>query len=590
MLRLWSTTGRLSSLRFLSTSAAARNHDMFCMQCEQTENGTGCTVVGVCGKTPEVAALQDALVHNLKGISQYAHRARELGAPENPELNRFTHASLFATMTNVNFDPQRFRDEYIPESLKHLESAKSAYTAACKDKGVEVEDLTGTPATTSISMVEDAPEFFKVEARKEMFGSEVTGLQELVTYGLKGLGAYSAHAKALGQEDDEVYAATHELLSLISNNDTTSKSSEALLGAALKVGKANLRVMEMLDTGHTTLLGDPVPTQVKLTPRPGKCLLVSGHDLHDLKDLLEQSKDSGVQVYTHGEMLPAHSYPELQKYDHFAGHYGGPWQLQKFEFRKFPGPIVVTTNCLIEPRKSYADRLYSCNVVGWPGVKHIESDASGKKNFSAAIAQAQECEGFVEGKLPKVQPESITIGFGRNTVLNVADKVVDGVKTGAITRVFVIGGCDGNEGERNYFKELAQGTPDSSLILTLGCGKYRFNRLDFGTVPNNGLPRLLDMGQCNDAYGAIVVASELAKAFNLDDINKLPLSFALSWFEQKAVAVLLSLLSLGVKNIAIGPAMPAFVGPEAGKYLADNLGLRQVNLEHVDQDLEKFVA
>jgi hydroxylamine reductase len=565
--------------------------DMFCMQCEQTDQGKGCTVVGVCGKTPEVAALQDLLVDNIKGLSVWAHRARQAGVPENPEGNKFTLEALFSTLTNVNFDAGRFSSEYIPKAIQLRDSYKANYLRACEASGKKPDRVENDTTMFQLAgnrewMVEEAATK-GVLVRRESEGEDIAGLQEMVVYGLKGVAAYAAHAHALGKESNNVYASIHQLLSMLGTKGADSKSFDALLAAALKVGETNLEVLAMLDAGHTSKYGDPVPTPVRTTPIAGKCILMSGHDLHDLRQLLEQTEGKGINVYTHGEMLPAHGYPELKKYAHLAGNYGGPWQLQKFEFAKFPGPIIMTTNCLVEPRKSYKDNIYTCNAVGWPGVQHIP-DSAGKRDFSEVIAKAQNMEGFVDSKIKDKDPKNITVGFGHKTVLGVAGTVIEAVKKGDITHFFVIGGCDGSEGERNYYKELAESTPDSSIILTLGCGKYRFNKLDFGTVPNVGLPRVLDMGQCNDAYGAVVVATELAKAFNTD-INSLPLSFAVSWFEQKAVAVLLTLLHLGVKDIVLGPNMPAFVGPKLGQLLSDNLGLRPASIQDVKADLARYL-
>ena len=353
----------------------------------------------------------------------------------------------------------------------------------------------------------------------------------------------------------------------------------ANLGLLLRVGEVNFRVMQLLDEGHNKNFGTPIPTQVNTSPVKGKSILISGHDLKDLEALLKQTEGKGINVYTHGEMLPGHSYPGLQKYKHLVGNYGSAWQMQKFEFSKFPGPVVITTNCLIEPRQSYADRIYTMNEVGWPNVKHIQD-----RDFSEVIEQAQTMEGFPETKPAK----ELLIGFGHQTVLGVADQVLNAVSEGNLKRIVLIGGCDGAEGERNYYKQLAQNLPKETMILTLGCGKYRINRLDLGNLPNSGLPRLIDMGQCNDSYGAIVVAAELAKVLKTD-INSLPLSLALSWFEQKAVAVLLTLLHLGVKNIRIGPQLPGFVTPEVLQVLQDNFALKPVDTANVQEDVNRIM-
>lgn len=559
---------------------------MFCNQCEQTEKGTGCTTIGVCGKTPTVAGLQDLLIDNVKGLAMWLHRARGLGVAEDPEANLFIMNALFATLTNVNFDEEAFRKEYIPKAIALRDAARARYTKAAKMAGKIPDSLEGTAATwlfdnDKTEWLLDESKVRGVLAHRAQFGEEAACLQEMITYGIKGVAAYASHAQAVGKEDNGVYADIQSVLSEMQCGDEAK-----LLGLALKVGQINLKVLSILDEGHTTTFGNPTPASVKVTPIPGKCILVSGHDLFDLEQLLKQTEGTGINVFTHGEMLPAHGYPGLRKYKHLAGNYGGPWQLQKFEFAKFPGPIVMTTNCLTEPRKSYKDRIYTANAVGWPDVPHIGGH---HKDFSKVIAQAQAMEGFIEGKNYKGPEQSITVGFGHHTLLSLADKVIDSVKKGDLKHIFVIGGCDGNEGERNYYRDLALGSPDTSMILTMGCGKYRFNKLEFGNIPNTPFPRVVDMGQCNDAYGAVVVASALAKAFNTD-VNGLPISFAISWFEQKAVAVLLTLLSLGVKNIAIGPNMPAFVTPKTMKYLSENLGLRRADFENVEKDLTKFLT
>eukprot|EP00455_Lapot_gusevi_P022731 TRINITY_DN2368_c0_g1_i7.p1 TRINITY_DN2368_c0_g1~~TRINITY_DN2368_c0_g1_i7.p1 ORF type:complete len:425 (-),score=190.83 TRINITY_DN2368_c0_g1_i7:303-1427(-) len=366
-----------------------------------------------------------------------------------------------------------------------------------------------------------------------------------------------------------------ELTDLLHRSD--AETMNKLVGLTLGVGKTNVTVMQMLDAGHTGRFGHPVPTQVRTTPVQGKSILVSGHDLRDLEALLEATKDQGINIYTHGEMLPAHGYPGLKKYPHLAGHYGGPWQLQKLEFAQFPGPILMTTNCIIEPRKSYKDRIFTTNAVGWPGVRHLEHH-----DFGTLIEYAKHSEGF-EKTDPETKP--LTVGFHHNTILSVADQVLGAVHGGKLRHVFLIGGCDGSEGERSYYSKLAKGLPSDTLVLTLGCGKYRFNKHEFGNLPGTGLPRLLDMGQCNDAYGAVVVASTLAKALNCG-VNDLPLSLALSWFEQKAVAVLLSLLHLGVKRIRIGPALPAFLTPNVLELLIKTFDLKAANIQNVEQDIE----
>lgn len=584
MLRVKTTT-RLSSQifkRFNATSTNAARTPMFCMQCEQTEHHTGCTTVGNCGKTPETAHLQDLLVYSLKGLAQYTSRARKVGVPDSSlvDIDRFTIQSLFSTMTNVNFDSARFQI-MIKQALQHRNKALQLYQQ--KSNSSVAPPMMGTPSTwnpidiNSIDMLEKEASTIDIQTRRKIVPEDALGLQELLTYGLKGTSAYATHAAELGMEDPAVFKAIGESLAMLGDNATNPNPDvNDLVGHVLKCGETNLRVMQLLDQGHTTRFGDPSPHVVNTNEVPGKAILVSGHDLPDLEALLQQTEGKGINVYTHGEMLPAHGYPELRKYKHLVGNYGGAWQLQKMEFGRFPGPIVMTTNCIIEPRDSYKDRIYTRGEVGWPGVKHLTS-----RDFSQVINQALSMEGF---KNATTKNKPITVGFGHKTVLSVADKVLTAAKSGELSHIFLIGGCDGSEGERSYYRKLAEKSPANSLLLTLGCGKFRINHKDYGTLGSTGIPRLLDMGQCNDSYGAIVVASELAKALKTD-VNSLPLSLALSWFEQKAVAVLLTLLHLNIQNIRIGPALPAFVTPSTLNLLVEKFKLKPVNVDNVDQDL-----
>lgn len=570
----------LAAMRSLATAAAAaKKPDMFCFQCEQTEHGTGCTVVGVCGKTPDVAALQDLLIHCLKGISMYATRAAKLGASD-PEVNRFFLKAMFSTLTNVNFDGVAIA-AYIQQAQGIRDKAKKLYESAAAKKGVAAEKLVG-PAQFSVhsKTIEQLTEEGKnvgVLDRKAERGDDVVGLQEMICYGLKGVCAYAEHASMLGRESDEVYAGIHEAMAALTNPKPDVGETLAL---AMQVGQVNLKVIEMLEAGHLSKYGDPTPTTVSCNPVPGKCILVSGHDLTDLEEILKQTEGTGINVYTHGEMLPAHGYPGLKKYKHLAGHFGGPWQLQRVEFANFPGAIVMTSNCIIEPRKSYKSRIFTRQMVGWPGVTHLEGT-----DFSQVVKAAKEADGFTQDDVP-AKPATMTTGFGKNAVLSNAGAIVDLVQKGKISHFFVIGGCDGSEGERNYFRELAIASPEDSVILTLGCGKYRINRLELGNLKGTGIPRVLDMGQCNDAYGAIQVAVALAKAFKTD-VNGLPLSFAVSWFEQKAVAVFLTLLSLGVKNIRLGPNLPGFCTPNMLKILVDKFNIARI--DSVKNDLPKMM-
>ncbi len=523
---------------------------MFCYQCEQTAKGQGCTVGGVCGKDPETAVLQDLLVYVTKGIGMYAHRARQLGEKDE-EIDSFVLEALFATLTNVNFDPARFR-ELIHRAADMRERGRKAYEQAAKGAGRSPETLTGPAALVpgdSISNLVSQGKQVSIAERKARLGDDIVGLQELLTYGLKGMAAYAYHARDLGFEDDDVYAFFHEALDYLTREG--EHTAEALLSWCLRCGEVNLRVMEMLDTAHRSHFGDPEPTQVRIEPVKGKAILVSGHDLLDLAELLEQTQGKGVNIYTHGEMLPAHGYPGLRKHKHLVGNYGGAWQLQRKEFEEFPGAILMTTNCIQAPRDSYRARIFTTSVVGWPGVTHFEG-----RDFTPVIEAALAAEGFTQDGPDR----KITVGFGHSAVLGAADKVVELIKSGKIKHFFLIGGCDGAKPGRSYYTEFAEKVPQDSVILTLACGKYRFNKLDFGEI--DGIPRLLDVGQCNDAYSAIQIAVGLADAFETD-VNSLPLSLIVSWFEQKAVVILLTLLHLGIRDIRLGPSLPAFVTPAA---------------------------
>eukprot|EP00276_Gloeochaete_wittrockiana_P003842 CAMPEP_0184645228 /NCGR_PEP_ID=MMETSP0308-20130426/1735_1 /TAXON_ID=38269 /ORGANISM="Gloeochaete witrockiana, Strain SAG 46.84" /LENGTH=604 /DNA_ID=CAMNT_0027074095 /DNA_START=122 /DNA_END=1936 /DNA_ORIENTATION=- len=552
-------------------SVASKSNAMFCYQCEQTNKSVGCTTSGVCGKTPTVAAMQDLLIYVLKGVSFYIARTQQILGPESAlskELGIWVLRSLFTTLTNVNFDADRFVI-FINEALQNRDIARKEYLAACAKKGVAPvtalsANATYVPADMSVSALEkDGRKLHSLETRSAEQGEVATGLQELITYGLKGLAAYAEHAAVQDKYDPVVPAFVCEALDFVES--PAGKDADKLLQMALRVGQVNFHVLEMLDNVHTSTYGHPVPTQVLTSAVKGKAILVSGHDLRDLENVLKQTDGMGINVYTHGEMLPAHGYPGLkQKYPHLVGSYGGAWQLQKMEFPKFPGPIVMTTNCLQEPRTNYKDRIYTRGVVGWSGVQHIAGD-----DYSEVVSQALAMEGFDKDEPRK----EITVGFGRNTVLSVADKVLEAVHNGNIRRFWVIGGCDGFEGERSYFTELAKVLPPEHVILTLGCGKFRLNHLNLGTVKGLGIPRVLDMGQCNDLYAAIQVALALSKATGLA-VNDLPLSFAVSWFEQKAVAVFLTLLHLGIQGIRLGPRLPAFIPKPALDILVQQFGVR----------------
>jgi len=547
---------------------------MFCYQCEQTGKGTGCTQFGVCGKDPETSALQDLLVHVAQGISQIAHRARQLGVVDH-SADVYVVQALFSTVTNVNFDPKRL-EGILRKGAEVKAGLLKQYEAACKAKGCEIEVLKGPaqwkPAADLQGLIRQG-EDVSIEKRTAALGVDIAATQDLILLGLKGTAAYADHALVLGKEDIAVYAFMHEALDFLLKTDPTMAE---LLGYALKTGEVNLKVMELLDAANTGTYGDPVPTPVRVTAVKGKAILVSGHDLKDLEGLLKQTEGKGINVYTHGEMLPCHGYPGLKKYKHLVGNYGGAWQDQRQEFDAFPGAILMTTNCIQKPKDTYKARIFTSGLVAWPGVDHI---ADG--NFKPVIDAALAAPGFAADEPEK----TILVGFGHAAVLGVAGTVIDAVKSGAIKRFFLIGGCDGAKTGRNYYTDFAQAVPKDCVVMTLACGKFRFNKLDFGTI--GGLPRLLDIGQCNDAYSAIKIASALAGAFNCT-VNDLPLSLVLSWYEQKAVCILLSLLHLGIKNIRLGPSLPAFVTPAVLKVLVDNFAIKPITT--VEADLKAAMA
>ena len=547
---------------------------MFRYQCEQTSKGEGCQTLGVCGKDETTATLQDLLIHVIKGVAMYAHRAAQLGASD-PEIDAFTIKAIFSTLTNVNFDPDRLV-ELIHEAVKTRDAARDMYERASVMAGIAPAYLGGPAAWIPAESLEG----LLVQGQQTLLpvrflaeGKEIANLQELVLYGLKGVAAYAAHALALGAGDPVAYGKIHEVLDFLTQ---PAPKAEELLANALAVGELNYRVMEILDKAHTETFGHPVPSKVRLHARKGKAILVSGHDLHDLYALLEQTKGLGIQIYTHGEMLPAHGYPKLKAYEHLAGNYGGAWTDQADEFAEFPGAILMTSNCIQEPKLKYKDRIFTSGAVAWPGVLHIAD-----QDFGPVIKAALQAPGYAEDG----SGEEITVGFGHNAVLSVAGKVIDAVKAGAIRHFFLIGGCDGARSGRSYYTELAESIPADCLILTLACGKFRFNKLDFGEI--GGLSRLLDIGQCNDTYSALQIALALAKAFECG-VNDLPLSLVLSWYEQKAVAVLLTLLHLGVRNIRIGPTLPAFLSPGVIELLHEKFNLMAIGAP--EEDLAAMLA
>jgi len=537
---------------------------MFCYQCEQAAHGTGCTVSGVCGKSPEVSALQDLLVYAATGIAMHAHRARAQGKSDRA-IDAFVVEALFSTVTNVNFDAERMV-ALLRRAGEVQAKAEALHRAAGGDPSALDGPARWTPAHDRAGLAADGLKV-GVEARRAALGPDVAGLQDLVLYGLKGAAAYAQHARLLGREDDAVYAFLHEALDALA---AKAPSADALAALALRVGEVNLKVMGLLDAAHTGTYGHPEPTSVRIEPLKGQAILVSGHDLKDLEVLLRQTEGTGIRVYTHGEMLPAHAYPGLKRFGHLAGHYGGAWQDQQKEFEAFPGAILMTTNCIQKPRETYRDRIFTTGLVAWPGVRHV---AHG--DFGPVIEAARKAPGFAADGPDR----RILTGFGHHAVLGVAGKVVEAVRAGRIRHFFLIGGCDGAKPGRNYYTEFAEAVPSDCVILTLACGKFRFNRKEFGTI--DGIPRLLDVGQCNDAYSAIRIAGALAEAFQTD-VNGLPLSMILSWYEQKAVCILLTLLHLGVRNIRIGPSLPAFVSPAFLDVLVKTFHVKPITTAQAD--------
>ncbi|AVP95504.1 hydroxylamine reductase [Aeromonas rivipollensis] len=542
---------------------------MFCVQCEQTIRtpaGNGCAYAqGMCGKTAETSDLQDVLIYALQGLSAWALAAREHGIVDD-EIDAFVPKAFFATLTNVNFDSARIVG-YVNQAIAYRQQLADRLAALA----VQVSELPAAarfePGAELLEQLAHAPQT-AVNRGKSEVNEDIMGLRLLCLYGLKGAAAYMEHARVLDQQDSAVAAEFHRIMSWLS---TDPSDLDPLFKCAMEIGLLNFRIMEMLDLGETTAFGHPEPTQVRVTPVPGKCILVSGHDMMDLKLILEQTAGTGINVYTHGEMLPALAYPFFKQYPHLVGNYGSAWQNQQKEFANFPGAVVMTSNCIIDPNVGdYSDRIFTRSIVGWPGVTHLEGD-----DFSAVVAKAQALEGFKHTELEHF----ITIGFARNALMQAAPAVIDKVKAGEISHFFLVGGCDGDKAERAYFTEFAKAAPQDSLLLTLGCGKYKFNKLDFGNI--GGIPRLLDVGQCNDAYSAIQLALALSEAFECG-VNDLPLTLVLSWFEQKAIVILLTLLALGVKDIRTGPTAPAFLTPALLKVLEEQFGLKGTTTAEAD--------
>ncbi len=536
---------------------------MYCNQCEQTAKGVACTTHGVCGKDPEVAALLDLLVHSLQGLSLYAREGRRVGVTER-DVNRFTVQGLFTTLTNVDFDPARYQ-ALITEAASLREQLKERVARAGSNVSFDHPSAAFKPAADIPGLVEQGKKV-SLDSDRET-DADIQSLQRTLLFGVKGVAAYTDHARILGQEDDKVYAFIHEALAALTEKH---HSLNDWLGLVLKCGETNLRAMELLDAANTGTYGHPVPTEVPLGHRQGKCILISGHDLKDLAALLEQTAGKGITVYTHGEMLPTHGYPALKKHSHFYGHFGTAWQNQQKEFATFPGAILMTTNCLQKPQQVYANNIFTTGLVGWPGVRHV-SDGQ----FAPVIEKALELPGFPADE----DKGSVLVGFARQTVIGVAPKVIEAVKSGAIKHFFLVGGCDGAKPGRNYYAEFVEKTPANTVILTLACGKFRFFDKKLGDI--GGIPRLLDVGQCNDAYSAIRIALALADAFECS-VNDLPLTLILSWYEQKAVAILLTLLHLGLKNIFLGPSLPAFLTPNVMNVLVENFNIRPISTPERD--------
>eukprot|EP00008_Paramoeba_atlantica_P010885 CAMPEP_0201483714 /NCGR_PEP_ID=MMETSP0151_2-20130828/7902_1 /ASSEMBLY_ACC=CAM_ASM_000257 /TAXON_ID=200890 /ORGANISM="Paramoeba atlantica, Strain 621/1 / CCAP 1560/9" /LENGTH=607 /DNA_ID=CAMNT_0047867001 /DNA_START=75 /DNA_END=1898 /DNA_ORIENTATION=- len=568
-----------------ATTSATTSSDgsMFCFQCSQTDDGTGCRTVGVCGKEPVTASLQDLLVDQLKRLSFVMER-QDLSDDVVVDNGKFLTSALFSTLTNVNFDPERIK-EYCLEAQKRTDALAPTSSAPLPstEEGITVE-LPKEASSMSTDELSKIGEKVGVQTRKIQTDNEdLWSARELITYGLKGTSAYAAHAHELGVSDASTLRELISSMDQISPYGKNVTDLSELLKIALQVGGTNFRVMELLDHAHTSTFGTPEPTKVSCDPVPGKAILVSGHDLSDLSAILKATEGKGVNVYTHGELLPAHSYPELKKYPHLIGNYGGPWQLQRSEFPFFEGPIVLTTNCLMEPHRSYKDRVYTRHAVGFSGVKHVKSAS----DFDQVVNHALELDGFSTSDCHTTRPTSFLTGFGHSAVLSQAGKILSAIEEGHLNHVFVIGGCDGANEARSYFRDLALLAPKDSVVITLACGKYRFNDKWEQMGDIGGIPRLLDMGQCNDSFGAVKVAAALADALKTD-INSLPLSFALSWYEQKAVAVLLSLLNLGVQNIHLGPTLPAFVSPNILQALIDNFSIRPIG--NATEDLARFLS
>lgn len=538
---------------------------MFCYQCQETAGCKGCTVMGVCGKKPEVAAMQDLLIYATKGLSAVTTALRAAGKSVSRNVNHLVTVNLFTTITNANFDR-----ESIIARIKETLAVKA-------DLLTQLADTSSLPEAALWNGSES-----EFDAKAKTVGvlatenEDIRSLRELITYGLKGLSAYSKHANVLAQDDEEVDAFIQKALAAILDD---SKSVDDLVALTLETGKYGVQGMALLDKANTTAYGNPEITTVDIGVRKNPGILISGHDLKDLEMLLDQTEGTGVDVYTHSEMLPAHYYPFFKKYKNFAGNYGNAWWKQKEEFESFNGPILMTTNCIVPPKDSYKGRLWTTGATGFPGCRHIDADENGHKDFSELIAQAKTCPAPTE-----IETGSIVGGFAHEQVFALADKVVDAVKSGAIKKFVVMAGCDGRMKSREYYTEFAKALPKDTVILTAGCAKYKYNKLNLGDI--GGIPRVLDAGQCNDSYSLALIALKLKEVFGLADVNELPLIFNIAWYEQKAVIVLLALLYLGVKNIHLGPTLPAFLSPNVASVLVKNFGI--AGITNVEDDMKLF--
>lgn len=543
---------------------------MFCFQCQETAGCAGCTKFGVCGKSPELANIQDLLIYVTKGLSEVTTRIRKEGKKINKELNHFITLNLFTTITNANFDNEVFYSR-VKETLR---IKRELIEKLDNKENLSEVALWEAFSNDEMDIKSNSDEVGVLSTKNE----DIRSLRELITYGLKGLSAYSKHANALGYDNEEIDAFMQETLAKLLDDSLTV---EELITLTLETGKVGVDGMALLDTANTETYGNPEITKVNIGVGKNPGILVSGHDLKDIEQLLIQTEGTGVDVYTHSEMLPAHYYPNLKKYKHLVGNYGNAWWKQREEFESFNGPILMTTNCIVPPKnESYKSRMYTTGAAGFEGCVHIEADENGVKDFSAIIEQAKKCKSPTE-----IEQGEIIGGFAHAQVLALADQVVEAVKTGAIKKFFVMAGCDGRAKSRNYYTDFAKALPKDTVILTAGCAKYKYNKLDLGDI--NGIPRVLDAGQCNDSYSLALIALKLKEVFELEDINELPIAFNIAWYEQKAVIVLLSLLYLGVKNIHLGPTLPAFLSPNVAKVLVENFGIGGIT--NVEDDLNMFL-